>query len=196
MWSQHISDSLLILDGRILSSDSLHPLANAHVISKFNHWGTISNDEGRFKMYVSRGDSVLFTSIGYRAEVLMMHDSMVGGQQPLDILLVRDTVMINEVLIRAFYDYETFKMMVVQMKPSNLDVYYPDWEGTGLLYRSPTPLTIKGPIQALYDVFNESARLQRKLVKNRKDYNKLMLMMGRVNDTVPAKPEHMQETPR
>lgn len=194
--SQTINDSLLILKGRLLSEDSLQPLHNAHVISKFNRWGTITDDEGLFKMYVSPGDSVLFTSIGYRAFVLLITDSLCDGISPIALFMEKDTVMINEILIRAFWDYETFKLMVVQMKPINLDPYYPDWEGTGLLYMSATPLTIKGPIQALYDVFNESARLQRKLIRNRKDYNRLMIMMGRPQDTVPAIPEHMQEIRR
>ncbi len=194
--AQDMRDTLLILDGRLLSSDSLSPLHNAHVISKFNRWGTITDDEGRFRMYVSKEDSVLLTSIGYRAQVIVINDSLTPPDATVDFLMIPDTVMINEVLIRAFWDYETFKLMVLQMKPMDLDVYYPDWEGTGLLYKSPTPLTIKGPIQALYDVFNQSARLQRKLIRNRKDYNRLMMLMGREADTVPPRPEHMQEIQR
>ena len=195
-WSQPPADSLLVLDGRLLSDDSLQPLANAHIISKLNRWGTITNDDGRFKMYVSPGDSVLLTSIGYRAKIIAVNDAFIEREPPVDIMMSKDTVLINEIIIRAFWDYETFKMMVVQMKPMDLDPYYPDWEGTELLYQTPTPLTFKGPIQALYDVFNESARLQRKLIRNRKEYNRLMILMGREQDTIPAIPEHMQETPR
>jgi hypothetical protein len=55
------------------------------------------------------------------------------------------------------------------------------------------PATFGGPIQALYNQFNHIARLQRKLVRNREQYNELMRKMGRISDTIPAKPEHMQE---
>ena len=58
-FAQREIDSLYILDAVILTSDSLLPVVNAHVISKFNRWGTISNKQGRFKLYVQDDDSVL-----------------------------------------------------------------------------------------------------------------------------------------
>ena len=81
------------------------------------------------------------------------------------------------------------------MEPLSLEQFYPDWEGTELLYKQPTPMGFKGPVQALYDWLNRSARLQRKLIKNRKEYNKLMMQMGRTQDTIPAIPDYMRESP-
>jgi len=191
LFSQKINDSLLIFHARIISADSSKPLHNAHIISKFNRWGTISNDNGEFKMLVSDGDSLLISSIGYGAKVLRIDSSKVRFDKPYDIVMRKDTILINEIVIHAFWDYRTFKQLIVNMEPLNLDNFYPDWEGTGLLYKDPTPLTFKGPIQALYDVFNQSAKLRRKLIKNRREYNKLMMQMGRPNDTIPAYPEYM-----
>ncbi|PLX05291.1 MAG: hypothetical protein C0595_00130 [Marinilabiliales bacterium] len=191
LFSQKINDSLLIFHARIVSSDSSQPLHNAHIISKFNRWGTISNDNGEFKMLVSNGDSLLISSIGYRPKVLRIDSSKVSFDEAYEIIMHKDTVLINEIVIHAFWDYRTFKQLIVNMEPLNLDNFYPDWEGTELLYRDPTPLTFKGPIQALYDVFNQSAKLRRQLIKNRREYNKLMMQMGRPNDTIPAYPEHI-----
>ena len=81
------------------------------------------------------------------------------------------------------------------MEPLNLDAFYPNWTGSELLYKSVQPAPIGGPIQGLYNVFNRQARLRRKLLKNRKQYNKVMNQMGHPEDTIPAKPEHMQEIP-
>ncbi len=81
------------------------------------------------------------------------------------------------------------------MQPIDLSQFYPDWENTELLYLQPRPMSFKGPVQALYDLLNRSARLQRKLIKNRKEYNEIMIQMGRYLDTIPAKPEHTQELP-
>lgn len=188
-------DSLQILDAVLLTSDSLLPVHNAHIISKFNRWGTISNKEGRFKLYVRNNDSVLITSIGLSSLIIEMkphhflEDSIVVIQMP------KDTLSINEVVIRAYWDYTTMKQIVVDMHPIDLSQFYPEWNGTGLLYKEPTPMSFKGPIQALYDVFNRSARLQRKLMQNRKEYNRNMNQMGRYGDTIPVRPEHMQVLP-
>ncbi|PLX11196.1 MAG: hypothetical protein C0598_08725 [Marinilabiliales bacterium] len=191
LFSQKVNDSLLIFHAKIISADSSLPLHNAHVISKFNRWGTISNEDGEFKMLVSNDDSLLVSSIGYSPRFIHIDSSLIKYDQPYEIVMSKDTVMINEIVIHAFWDYRTFKQLIVNMEPLNLDNFYPNWEGTELLYMDPRPLTIKGPIQALYDVFNRSAQLSRRLIKNRKEYNKLMMQMGRPNDTIPAYPEHM-----
>jgi len=195
IYSQQLTDSLHILDAVILTSDSLLPVENAHVISKFNRWGTISNKEGRFKLYVQNSDSVLITSMGFSPIVLQIDSSVLAYDGIIQIQLPKDTLSINEVVIRAYWDYKTMKQIVINMQPIDLSQFYPDWEGTELLYMEPHPMSFKGPIQALYDAFNRSARMQRQLIKNRKEYNKVMYMMGRYLDTIPAKPEHMQELP-
>ena len=194
-FSQQSKDSLYILDAVILTSDSLLPVENAHVISKFNRWGTISNEEGRFKLYVRDFDSILITSMGFSPIILQIDTSILLSDSIVQIELPKDTLTINEVVIRAYWDYKTMKQIAINMQPIDLSQFYPDWDGTELLYLEPHPMSFKGPIQALYDAFNQSARLQRKLVKNRKEYNEIMYMMGRYLDTIPAKPEHMQELP-
>jgi hypothetical protein len=193
--AQVIQDNLIVLEGQVLSGDSLLPMPNAHIISKFNSWGTISNDEGRFIMYVSPYDSILFTSIGFARKILFIDDSVIATARNYKVMMIKDTISIHEIVIQAYWDYETFKHLIVTMEPLNLDSFYPEWTGTELLYRDLRPAPIGGPIQALYNVFNRNARLQKKLIKNRKEYNKIMVQMGRPNDTIPPKPEHMQESP-
>lgn len=191
VFSQQVSDSLLILHARVITADSALPLHNVHIISKFNHWGTISNENGEFKMLVNPDDSVRVSIVGFSTKVLVIDSNVVMADKPYEILMGKDTILINEIIIHAFWDYRTFKHLIVNMEPLNLDNFYPDWEGTELLYMDPRPLTIKGPIQALYDVFNKSAQLRRQLIRNRKEYNQLMIQMGRPNDTIPAYPEHL-----
>lgn len=190
--AQTIPDSLIILEGQVVSSDSLLPVPNVHIISKENHWGTISNDNGQYKMYVSPDDSVLFTSIGFSPLIVHVDDTIIANSRQSFVLMEKDTVLINEVVIRAYWDYETFKQLIIRMEPLDISQFYPDWEGTELLYRPTTPTPIGGPIQGLYNLLNRDARLQRKLVKNRKQYNEIMMQMGRPEDTIPAKPEHRQ----
>ncbi len=190
-------DSLYFdLTGRIVSSDSLKPVYDAHVISKFNKWGTISDDDGYFRMLVNSDDSILISSMGYVKRIIHITDSIRNLPQPVVFKLDIDTILIHEVVIHGFWDYRTFKQMVINMKPLDLSRFYPDMDADPLKYVEPThALTMKGPVQALYDVFNRNARLQRKLIKNRKEYNRLMRNLGREKDTIPAIPEHMQEKP-
>lgn len=191
VFSQQLADSLLIFHARVITADSALPLHNVHIISKFNHWGTISNINGEFKMLVSPDDSIMISIIGFSTTVLLVDSNVVMADKPYDILMSKDTIMINEIIIHAFWDYRTFKHLIVTMEPLNLDNFYPDWEGTELLYKDIRPFAFKGPIQALYDAFNQNARIRRQLIKNRKEYNKLMIQMGKESDTIPPYPEHL-----
>lgn len=189
------SDSLLFdLTGKVVASDSLKPIPDTHLISKFNQWGTISDDRGLFRMMVSRNDSLLISSMGYSSRIVQITDSILKLPQPVLFTLDIDTILIHEVVIHGFWDYRTFKQMIINMKPMDLQQFYPNMDANPLLYRNPpTALVVKGPIQALYDIFNKNARLQRKLVRHRKEYNRLMINLGREKDTIPSIPEHMRE---
>ena len=193
--AQQLPDSIFIFSGKVMSSDSLIAIPNAHVISKFNHWGTISNDEGEFKMYASKIDSLLITSVGFRPLILRIEDSVVITGDAYGILMERDTISINEVIIRAFWDYQTFKLIISQMEPLDFDYERINFD-ENLMLSLPTTGTGLSPIQALYNRFNKNERLKRKLLKIRREYNELMLQMNRPNDTIPSKPEHMQVSPR
>lgn len=191
LYAQQLPDSVFIFTGKVVSNDSLIAIPNAHVISKFNHWGTISNNEGVFRMYASKNDSLLITSVGFRPLILSIDESVVN-EEVYNILMEQDTISINEVIIRAFWDYQTFKLIISQMEPLDFDYSRLDFE-ENLMLSLPTTGTGLSPIQALYDRFNKNERLKRKLLKIRRQYNELMIQMGRPNDTVPARPEHMQE---
>ncbi len=55
------------------------------------------------------------------------------------------------------------------------------------------PLSMKGPIQALYDLYNHAARIQRRLERNRRWYNQQVIREGRPQDTIPVLPPHLAE---
>lgn len=193
--AQQLPDSIFVFTGKVVRDDSLSAIPNAHIISKFNHWGTISNNEGIFKMYASKDDSLLITSVGYRPLIFNIDTSKVNKEEVYLILMQADTIKINEVIIRAFWDYQTFKLIISQMEPLDFDYERINFE-ENLMLSLPTTGTGLSPIQALYNRFNKNERLKRKLLKIRREYNELMLQMGRPNDTVPSMPEHMQVSPR
>ena len=192
--AQKLPDSIFIFTGRVISSDSLLAIPNTHVISKFNHWGAISNNEGIFKMYASKTDSLLITSVGFRPLIMRIEESMMREGGAYNILMDRDTISINEVVIRAFWDYQTFKLIISQMEPLDFDYSRIDFE-ENLMLSLPITGTGLSPIQALYNRFNKNERLKRKLLKIRREYNELMIQMNRPNDTVPSIPEHMRGSP-
>ena len=99
--------------GYVVTSDSLFPVRNTHVISKMAHCGTISNRNGEFFVPAKKVDTLWISCVGY-ARKLIPIDSMTA-QDTLLIRLRHDTITLKEVSIKPYYDYNTFKEMVINM---------------------------------------------------------------------------------
>ncbi|MDD3638114.1 MAG: carboxypeptidase-like regulatory domain-containing protein [Bacteroidales bacterium] len=185
----------MIVRGKVLSADSLKPVSNVHIISKLARRGTITDKYGEFAFRGYGEDTLLLTSVGFSRKIVGTHDSLINQPGGLYILLERDTVQMQEVVVRAFYDWPTFKYLFVHMEPVKafeIEDFTAELESS-LVGVKPAPLTIKGPIQALYDLFNHMARLQRRLERNRKAYNEQLIREGRIQDTIPEIPEHRRD---
>ncbi len=190
----HAQDSWVV-QGRVFSADSLKTLNNVHIISKLAHRGTISRPDGTFLLKSAPGDSILLSSIGFVSRIVPVLPYLLNGTDRMTVLLEKDTVQMDEVIVRSFYDWDTFKYLFVNMKPikpTNLDWIQDDLMNS-LTEIHPAPMMIKGPVQALYDVFNQMARLQRRLEHNRRVYNEQLIQEGRIADTIPALPDHLSE---
>lgn len=185
----------ITLHGFVRSADSLLGLPNVHIISKLAHRGTISFKDGSFAIRGFREDTLLVSSVGYSQKLFVVNDAVLQQPHGLLVLLEKDTVRMQEVVVKAFYDWPTFKYLFVHMesiKPTEVERLDEDLDNS-LVGIRPAPLTIKGPIQALYDFFNEMARLQRRLERNRAAYNAQLIKEGREQDTIPLIPPHRFE---
>ena len=183
------------IEGQVISADSLLPLKNVHIISRMARSGTISDTDGSFILRGTAIDTVYFSVIGYGYSIRKYRDSDHEEGKPWTVLLHKDTVMMEEVVVRSFYDWPTFKHLFVHMKPIkpvNLTDVTDELKDI-LLYVRPAPMTFKGPIQTLYDLFNDMARLQRRLERNRKYYNDQLMREGRLDELIPEEPDHTEK---
>ncbi len=188
-------ESRIWVEGKVLSADSLLPVKNVHIISRMTRSGTISDDQGRFVLRAETLDTVYFSAVGYGYTIRTFREWDHETGKAWQVLLQKDTIVMDEVVVRSFYDWPTFKHIFINMTPIKaVDLTSVNAELKDiLLYMNPAPLTIKGPIQALYDLFNDMARLQRRLERNRKAYNEQLIREGRLNEVIPEELEHAKE---
>lgn len=183
------------IEGEVRSADSLLPVKNAHIISRLNRSGTISNEKGDFIIRGRTSDTIMFSAVGFQRSVMAFDSTMLQTGKPWIVLLRKDTILMEEVVVRSFYDWPTFKHLFVTMKPIkpvNLENINDELRDI-LLYLDPVPFTLKGPIQTLYDLFNDAARLQRRMQRNRKAYNDQLIKEGRFNELIPEELDHEQK---
>lgn len=189
---QALAQDRVWIKGKMLSADSLLPIKNVHIISRMNRSGTISNETGDFILRGRIYDTIMFSAIGFQRSVMAFDSSMIQNDKPWKVLLRKDTILMEEVVVRSFYDWPTFKHLFVTMKPIkavNLESINDELRDI-LLYMDPAPLTIKGPIQTLYDLFNDAARLRRRMERNRKAYNDQLMKEGRFEELIPETLDH------
>jgi hypothetical protein len=181
--------------GILMSSDTTQPVADAQIFSRDNYLGSFSDDSGRFYISVMPHDSLMFASLGYITRIIPVTDSLLRLKQPITFYMSLDTVLINEVVIHAFWDYRTFKQMLIHMTPaqSSYDITN-DLNKRPLLYKQrETRISVFSPIQSLYNLLNQKAVIQRRLIHNREKYNREMIRLGRPQDTVPVKMDYIRE---
>ncbi len=187
----------LWIEGRILSADSLLPIKNVHIISRMTRSGTISDAQGNFTLRAKAVDTIYLSAVGYGRNIRHYRQWDHEAGQVWKVLLRKDTVVMQEVVVKSFYDWPTFKHVFVHMtpiKPVDLSSINDELKDI-LLYLDPSPLTIKGPIQALYDLFNDVARLQRRLERNRRAYNEQLMREGKYEELIPETPAHYLQKP-
>lgn len=180
-----------LINGLILSSDSLEPLYSTHIISKMTRLGTISDFDGGFHIYVSPPDTLWVSNVGFK-RLLVAVDSTIMANDSILVMLERDTTQLDEVEVIGFYDYRTFKHLIATMPTRQTpDFYTVSEELTGSLIGirpregNDVPVVTASPIQALYDAFNKKSRRERRLIRNRREYNDALRREGRFDELLP-----------
>lgn len=183
-----LAQERIVIEGRILTSDSLKPVSNAHIISKMAHAGTISGKDGHYALFAYTTDTLMITSIGFKKKFFPIDENLLGKEGGVWILLEKELVVLDEVVVKAFYEWNAFKNLITTMKPITLQEITAKEsyqiklrEDIGLLFPA-----AKGPVQALYDIFNSKTIREKKLIKNRIMYNQELISKGRPQDTIPT----------
>lgn len=190
-WFSSSDDGKTHITGYIATSDSLIPMRNVHVISKMAHCGTISNRAGFFTITTKSVDTLWVSSVGYARRLIPVTEAM--EKDTLIIRLARDTITLREFVIKPFYDYNTFKEMVINMPsmrmPRELELLQEElkdpWLRKKKVKGDALPTLTMHPIQYLYDHFNKSARRQTKLRHNRRMFNEILREQGRLDELLP-----------
>lgn len=180
--------------GKIVAADSLKPVRNTHVISKMAHCGTISNLDGFFLIPAKPVDTLWVSCVGYSRQLIPV-DSTMAAIDTMLIVLHPDTITLKEVTVLPFYDYNTFKQMIIEMpmKPTPREIERLNEDLAGMRtgrernkYMNFENMGITAsPIQYLYDQYNASARRQRKLLRNRRMFNEILREQGRTDELLP-----------
>ena len=187
--------------GIVVTSENQSPIRNTHVISKMAHCGTITNLDGVFFLPIKSVDTLWVSCIGYSRRLIPVDSTMTNDT--MCIALCPDTITLKEVTVLPFYDYQTFKQMIIDMpyKPMPREIERLNEDLAGMrtnrernkYYNFENGGLTASPIQYLYDQYNASARRQRKLLRNRRMFNEVLREQGRLDELLPDSMDYSVE---
>ena len=88
------------LTGYILSKDSLQAVANSSVLNIRSKQGTISNPFGYFKIAMTLGDTISFTSVGYAPKYFYFIRDLLAQNYNIQVLMSHDTVELKTFIFK------------------------------------------------------------------------------------------------
>lgn len=91
-----ISLSQGVIKGKIKDSNTGEPLIGVNVLIKSTGNGTVSNIDGDFALEASKGDTLIFSYIGFEKVVFP-----VGNETVIDVALKQDVQQLSEVVVTA-----------------------------------------------------------------------------------------------
>ena len=95
--------------GIAVSGDSLAPVSFANVLIKGKYSGTMSDFSGFFSIVAKAGDTLIFSSFGYKKNEYVIPDTLPSKQYSLIQMMDRDTVALPVTDIKVWPTYAQFK---------------------------------------------------------------------------------------
>lgn len=107
-FSQDLQENIVQINGVTMTSDSLRAVPGAVIMLKNNYRGTISNEFGVFSIVAHKGDTLVFSEIGFRTKEFIIPKDIKGHYFSLVQLMTQDTFYLQETIIRPFPTREQF----------------------------------------------------------------------------------------
>ena len=112
------ADSLIQFSGLVLdgATDELLPIPFTNVYAeKETRRGTSSDFQGFFTLVVEKGETIVFSSIGYRDVKFVVPDSLTDNRYSIVQLMTQDTINLPETVVFPWPSKEHFKIEFLAM---------------------------------------------------------------------------------
>lgn len=122
-FGQTDDSDLIQFSGVVISSDSLNPVPYANVLIEHTRRGTMTDLYGYFSFVAQKGDSILFSAIGYEKAHFVIPDTLTSNRYPLIQILQVDTILLRETVVYPWPTREQFKeaFLAMQIPDSDYD---------------------------------------------------------------------------
>jgi hypothetical protein len=119
--AQDPDEDLIQFSGVVITGDSLSPVPFTNVLIENTSKGTMTDYYGYFSFVAQKGDSILFSSIGYERARFIIPDTLTTNRYSLIQILDKDTINLRETVIYPWPTREQFKQAFLEMEVPETD---------------------------------------------------------------------------
>ncbi len=112
---------LIQFSGMILDADSLDPIPFSQVIVKNTSRGTSADYFGFFSFVAQKGDTILFSSLGYKPQHYIIPDSLEKNLYSIIQVLQKDTIELDPITVYPWPSKEEFKQAFLNLRLPSTD---------------------------------------------------------------------------
>ena len=108
---------LIQLSGVVVNEEDLNPLPYTTLYDRTQRRGVISDYYGFFSTVVLPGDTLLFSSFGFKTSTYVVPDTLRDSRYSIIHVMQKDTVNLPEVTVYPWPSREDFARYFVKMQP-------------------------------------------------------------------------------
>jgi hypothetical protein len=106
--AQYSEDRIVQINGIVMTADSLRGVTNTVVMIKNKNRGVETSERGVFSIVCYKGDTLQFSSLGFRTKEYAVPGDLQGQYYSMIQLMVQDTFYLPETIIRPFLSKDQF----------------------------------------------------------------------------------------
>ena len=114
-------NSFIQFSGVVVSQDSLKPVPYCSIIDKATNRGTTSDYFGYFSFVANKGDTIEFSSVGYKRSTFIIPDTLSTDKYSLIQVMFQDTILLKTAVVYPWPSKEQFARAFVETEIPNDD---------------------------------------------------------------------------
>jgi len=114
-------EDLIQFSGVVITGDSLSPVPFTNVLIEQSNRGTMTDYYGYFSFVAQKGDSVLFSAVGFQRSRYVIPDSLESNKYSLIQIMVQDTIQLQPAVIYPWPTREQFKEAFLALEVPDTD---------------------------------------------------------------------------
>jgi len=114
-------DDLIQFSGVVITGDSLSPVPFTNVLIEQSNRGTMTDYYGYFSFVAQKGDSVLFSAVGFQKSRFVIPDSLESNKYSLIQIMVQDTIQLQPAVVYPWPTREQFKEAFLALEVPDTD---------------------------------------------------------------------------